>query len=97
MYIAKTTCAEVTHWTEYRTPSGRWSKVKHDIQTNNVTSLWIKNFLSIHVSGERRQYVYFREGYLPYRVTVPSSDGSERCVTTFSYYTKEEDWDVHED
>lgn len=25
-----TTHATVTKWTEYRTPSGRWSKVRHD-------------------------------------------------------------------
>ena len=44
-------------------------------------------FFSAKFPGERREYGYFEQGYLPRRVTVPSPDGTERRVYHFDYYT----------
>lgn len=82
-----TTHATVTQWTEYRTPSGRWSKVRHDETVKEFKPYNLRNFFSVKFPGERRGYGYFSQGYLPYRVTVPSLDGSERRVYHFDYYT----------
>lgn len=82
-----TTYATVTHWTEYRTPSGRWSKVRHNEGTEDFKQHNLRNFFSAKFPGERREYGYFEQGYLPCRVTVPSPDGNERRVYTFDYYT----------
>lgn len=81
-----TTHATVTQWTEYRTPSGRWSKVRHDETVEEFKPYNLCNFFSAKFPGERREYGYFSQGYLPYRVTVPSPDGSERRVYGFKYY-----------
>ena len=77
----------MTRWTEYRTPSGRWSKVRHNEGTEDFKPHNLRNFFSAKFPGEQRQYTYFAQGYLPYRVTVPSPDGSERRVYKFDYYT----------
>ena len=82
-----TTHATITQWTEYRTPSGRWSKVRHDETTEGFKLYNLRNFFDARFPGERREYNYFSQGYLPYRVTVPSPDGSERRVYKFAYYT----------
>ena len=82
-----TTYATVTRWTEYRTPSGRWSKVRHDETEKDFKPYNLRNFFDAQFPGERREYSYFSQGYLPYRVTVPSPDGTERRVYRFDYYT----------
>lgn len=82
-----TTHATVTHWTEYRTPSGRWSQVRHDETVEDFKPHNLHNFFSVEFPGERREYNYFEQGYLPRRVTVPSPDGNERSVYKFVYYT----------
>lgn len=82
-----TTHAKVTQWTEYRTPSGRWSKVRHDETVEDFKPHNLRYFFDAKFPGERREYGYFSQGYLPYRVTVPSPDGSERRVYRFDYYT----------
>lgn len=82
-----TTHAKVTQWTEYHTPSGRWSKVRHGETVEDFKPHNLRYFFDAKFPGERRQYTCFSQGYLPYRVTVPSPDGSERRVYHFSYYT----------
>nr|DAT67095.1 MAG TPA: hypothetical protein [Caudoviricetes sp.] len=82
-----TTHAIVTSWTEYRTPSGRWSRVRYDETTKDFKPHNLRYFFSAKFPGERRDYGYFEQGYLPRRVTVPSPDGSERRVYRFSYCT----------
>lgn len=82
-----TTYGMVTHWTEYRTPSGHWSRVQHFKGESVYAPHNLSHFFSIHFPGERRQYGYFAQGYLPRRVTVPSPDGAQRSVYTFDYYT----------
>lgn len=82
-----TTHAHVTRWTEYRTPSGRWSAVRHDVTNSDFAPCNLRNFFSAKFPGERRKYAYFEQGYLPRRVTVPSPDGSERRVYQIDYYT----------
>ena len=82
-----TTHATVTKWTEYRTPSGRWSRVRYDETTEDLKPHNLRYFFSAKFPGERREYGYFEQGYLPRRVTVPSPDGSERRVYTFEYYS----------
>lgn len=81
------THATVTRWTEYRTTSGRWSRVRHDETVEDFKPHNLRYFFSAKFPGERREYGYFEQGYLPCRVTVPSPDGSERRVYRFSYYT----------
>ena len=82
-----TTHATVTQWTEYRTPSGGWSKVRHYETKEDFKPHNLSYFFSLHFPGERRQYAYFAQGYLPVSVTSPSPDGSERRVYRFDYYT----------
>lgn len=82
-----TTHAIVTRWTEHRTPSGRWSKVRHGETEEDFKPHNLAFFFGAKFPGERREYGYFEQGYLPYRVTVPSPDGSERTVYKFAYYT----------
>ena len=82
-----TTYATVIRWTEYRTPSGRWSKVRHGEVSEDFKPHMLRNFFETKFPGERRQYGYFREGYLPRRVTVPSPDRDARRVYLFFYYT----------
>lgn len=60
----------------------RWSRVQHF----KGESVYAPHNLS-HFPGERRQYAYLAQGYLPRRVTVPSPDGTQRSVYTFDYYT----------
>lgn len=81
------TYATATRWTEYRTPSGRWSRVRYDETTEDFKPHNLRYFFSAKFPGERREYGYFEQGYLPRRVTVPSPDGSERRVYKFAYYT----------
>ena len=83
------TRATVKRWTEYRTPSGRWSKIKHGLQEYEYDKAQLCNFFSWWLKGQRVQRAHFREGCLPYRVTVPSPDGTMRSVTMFEYYTVE--------
>lgn len=82
-----TTYATVTRWYEYRTPSGRWSKVRRNERQEVFKPHNLSYFFGAKFPGERRQYTYFAQGYLPYRVTVPSIDGIQRSVYTFDYYT----------
>ena len=90
MRFRESTQATVTRWTEYRTPSGRWSKVKYDLEESDYTSAALTRFFSWRMPRERRQYAYFREGYLPRRVTVVSPDWTMRNVYLFKYRTEEE-------
>lgn len=61
--------------------------MRHDEIVKDFKPYNLRNFFSAKFPGERREYTYFSQGYLPYRVTVPSPDGSERRVYTFEYYT----------
>lgn len=89
MRFKDSTKATVTRWTEYRAPSGRWSKVKHELEESEYTAGVLTRFFSWKMPRERRQYAYFREGYLPYRVTVPFPDGTMRHVHSFRYWTED--------
>lgn len=80
------THATVTRWTEYRTSSGRWSKVRYDEATEDYAPHNLRYFFSAKFPGERRSYAYTEHGYLPVRVTVPSPDGRKRHVYRFAYY-----------
>lgn len=81
------TYAIVTSWTEYRTPSGRWSRVRHDETQEDFKPHNLRYFFDAKFPGERREYGYFEQGYLPCRVTVPSPDGTSRHVYKLAYYT----------
>lgn len=85
--MRNTTYAHVTQWTEYRTPGGRWSRVRHDETEKDFKPHNLRYFFYTKFPGEHRQYGYFEQGYLPYRVTVPSFYGTERSVYRFEYYT----------
>lgn len=81
-----TTYARVTRWTETRTPSGHWSAMHHDEATEDFAPHQLSNFLNVRFPGERRRMTYFKQGYLPHRVTVPSPDKQTRHVYTIEYY-----------
>lgn len=85
--MRKTTYAIATRWTEYRTPSGRWSRVRHNETEEAFKPHNLQYFFDARFPGERREYSYFKQGYLPRRVTIPNTDGSERRVYEFAYYT----------
>ena len=46
MHIRNRTHATITRWTEYRTPSGRWSKVKHGIEELYFDAAQLRRFFS---------------------------------------------------
>lgn len=73
-------------WTESRTASGRWSKVKEDYYIQRFNRSEFDTFLADQWPGERRSsYMYTRYGYFPSRVAVPSPFGSYRSVTEFTF------------
>ena len=78
--------ARVTQWTETRTPSGNWSTQRTEEETNDFKPHELSKFLSVRLPGERRCMSYFRQGYLPYRICVPSPDKLTRYVYTIEYY-----------
>lgn len=82
-----TTHATVTKWTEYRTPSGRWSKIRYDETTEDFAPHNLRNFFSAKFPGERRSYGYTEHGYLPVYVSVPSPGRQMRHCYRFAYYT----------
>lgn len=81
-----TTYAHVTRWTETHTPSGNWSNQRINEETEDFTPHELSNFLGMRFPGERRRMSYFKQGYLPYRITVPSFDKQTRRVYTIEYY-----------
>ena len=81
-----TTYARITRWTETRTPSGNWSTQRTDEQTEDFKPHELSNFLNARFHGGRRQMAYFKQGYLPRRITVPSPDKRTRHVYTIEYY-----------
>lgn len=81
-----TTYARVTRWTETRTPSGKWSTKRTNEETQDFAPHELSNFLNVRFPGERRRMSYFKQGYLPHRITVPSPDKQIRCVYTIEYY-----------
>nr|DAJ48617.1 MAG TPA: hypothetical protein [Caudoviricetes sp.] len=85
--INDTTHACVRSWIEFRTKSGRWSRVRHGEVYMQYTPHQLRNFFSAKFPGERREHSYSEHGYLPCRVTVPSPYGRERRVYEFDYYT----------
>lgn len=90
MRFRESTLARVERWTEFRATSGRWSKVKHDYEELEFGPVELSNFFAWQPKGQRIARAYFREGYLPYRVTVPYSDATMRHVYLFRYWTEEE-------
>lgn len=73
-------------WTERRTDSGRWSKVREDYYIQLFTRSEFYTFLRDQWPGERRSgYTYTRHGYFPTRVTVPNPFADYRSVTEFTF------------
>lgn len=81
-----TTYAHVTRWTETRTPSGKWSTQRTDEESEDFKPHELSNFLNARFPGERRRMSYFKQGYLPYRITIPSPDKLIRLVYIIEYY-----------
>lgn len=81
-----TTYATVTEWTEYRTPSGRWSRVRHDETVKDFKPHNLRYFFDAKFRGERRSYAYTEHGYLPVYVSVPSPDRQLRHCYKFAYF-----------
>ena len=88
MYIRNSTHATITRWTEYRTPSGRWSRVRHGIEELYFDAVQLRRFFSTRFQRERREYAYFEQGYLPCRVTCVSPALDMRYVYKFAYRTE---------
>ena len=78
--------ARVTGWTETRTPSGNWSTQRIEEETGDFKPHELSAFLNVRSPGERRRMCYFKQVYLPYRITVPSPDKQTRHVYTLEYY-----------
>ena len=84
--MRNTTRAHITRWTEHKTPAGHWSATRHDEKTEDFAPHELSNFLNVRFPGERRGMSYFKQGYLPYRITVPSPDKQVRHVYLIEYY-----------
>ena len=89
MWFNKNTHANVKHWAEYRTESGRWSRVRHGIEELNFDAAQLRRFFSTQLQRERREYAYFEQGYLPCRVTTVSPALDMRYVYVFNYRTED--------
>ena len=87
--MQNTTRAHITQWTEHKTPTGHWSPTHHDEETKDFNPHELQHFLNMRFPGERRRICYFKQGYLPYRITIPSPDKQTRHVYTIEYYTDE--------
>lgn len=81
-----TTYARVTRWIETRTPSGYWSTQRTNEQSEDLVPHELSHFLSMRFPDERRHMRYFKQGYLPDRIAVPSPDKQTRYVYTIEYY-----------
>ena len=53
MWFNKNTHANIKHWTEYHTESGRWSKIKHDMEEIEFDSLQLQYFFDWVQKGQR--------------------------------------------
>ena len=84
--MRNTTRAHITRWTEHKTPAGHWSATHHGEETEDFAPHELSNFLNMRFPGERRRMSYFKQGYLPHRITVPSPDKQIRHVYTIEYY-----------
>jgi hypothetical protein len=76
----------VTRWTEYRTPSGRWSKTRHDEEHTTITSDEFENATSEEWRkwfGARVTRRYTRWGYLVHTWKATCPDGSCRYVYVY--------------
>lgn len=78
--------ARVTRCTQSRTRSGNWSTQRTDEKVEDFKPHELSNFLNARFPDERRQMSYFKQGYLPHRITVPSPDKQTRYVYTIEYY-----------
>ena len=81
-----TTYARITQWIETRTPSGNWSTQRTNEQSKDFVPHELLHFLTMRFPGERRRMSYFKQGYLPYRITVPTPDKQSRFVYIIEYY-----------
>lgn len=81
-----TTYARVTRWTETRTTKGNWSTQRTDEETEDFKPHELQHFLNTRFPGERRRMSYFKQGYLPHRITAPRPDKQTRHVYTIEYY-----------
>lgn len=73
-------------WTESRTASGNWSKVREDYYICRYNRDQFDTFLADQWPGERRSgYTYMKHGYFPTRVTVPNPFADYRSVTEFTF------------
>lgn len=81
-----TTWAHIVRWTEHKTPGGHWSATRHNEQSTDLAPHELSNFLNTRFPGERRRMTYFKQGYLPHRITVPSPDKQNRHVYMIEYY-----------
>lgn len=84
--MRNTTRARITRWAEHKTPAGHWSATHHDEETEDFAPHELSNFLNVRFPGERRRMSYFKQGYLPHRITVPSPDKQIRHVYIIEYY-----------
>lgn len=58
MWFADSTRGDEPCWTEYRTPSGRWSKIKHNPQELEFGSTELRKFFTWYPKGQRMVYKF---------------------------------------
>lgn len=80
--------AIMERWREERTPSGCWSRVRHDYEARIISREIYRNLISPW-PGDRVQRTYTRDGYLPYRIANAGPDGAERCVWELTFLHEE--------
>ena len=82
-----TTYARVTQWIETRTPSGNWSPQPGiNRQSKDLVPHELSHFLTVRFPNEKRHMCHLKQGYLPYRITVPGPDKQTRFVYIIEYY-----------
>lgn len=76
--------AIMERWYEERTPSGRWSRVRHDYVARIISRDIYRNLISPW-PGDRVQRAYTRDGYIPYRIVNTRPDNATRCVWEIAF------------
>lgn len=72
-----------TKYINEKTKSGRWSTVRKELETRQVTRQFYENVLTWKPQGERRTREYTALGYIVTRITSPSPSGDYRVVREY--------------
>lgn len=77
--------AEMTIYQNERTKGGNWSKVKHGLETQDVTEKFYNNIVEHPWATDRMTRSYTSKGYLVTKVVTTNPYAPERTVREFRF------------